>query len=76
MRKIVFGFVKEHPFMVLLVFLASLGLSAVYFLLAMVLDYAVSSFAESWDYLAFLILLGFILLFFFFTGLIGPLRLI
>ena len=66
MRKIVFGFVKEHPFMVLLVFLASLGLSAVYFLLAMVLDYAVSSFAESWDYLAFLILLGFILLFFFF----------
>ena len=64
MRRLVFGFAKSHPWMVVLALLASLGSSAAFFLLAAVLDYAVSAFINGWDWSAFLLLLGYILLFF------------
>ena len=64
MKRLVFGFVKSHPWMVLLALLASLGSSAAFFLLAVVLDFAVSAFVDGWDWLAFSLLIGYVLLFF------------
>ncbi len=64
MKRIVLGFLKSHPWMVLLTLLVSLGSSGAFFLLAVVLDYAVSTFVNGWDWAVFLLLLGYILFFF------------
>ena len=64
MKKLVFRFVKANPLIVSLTILASLGSTFVVFAMAPILQYLVSAFTTGWEYVAFLVLIGYLLLFF------------